>query len=315
MGKYTNQALALLLLIQILLIAFLYWPRPQTAAPGITFLEEISAEAIQRLEISDDQQNTISLSRKQANWVITSHDDIPAESAKIETLLTKLTALESSRLVTRTESSHLRLKVGPAFIRKISLSLASGASRTLYLGTSPSYKTVHVRQEGDNNVYLARDLSSWEAPADLPYWWRTAYLDVDPQTLTTVTLKNSVTDIQLEKKGEEWFLAGMASDRQIDPDALNEFLVSVSRLTVSEYLTKTESNEPFEPAITLLLGTATDTVTVTIGPEDEETKTRILTSSTSPFQARTPSHEVEMFQAIEAKDFLQDIENGENSMQ
>ncbi|MGW8251680.1 MAG: DUF4340 domain-containing protein, partial [Anaerolineales bacterium] len=118
----TQRILAVILGLQIVLIAVVFWPRGGAVQAGGALLESFDPSQVARISIEDADGNCTSLAKSGQGWVLPEADDYPADSTKIETLLQNLAAVHTDRLVTRTEASHKRLGVAPDdFQRRITL--------------------------------------------------------------------------------------------------------------------------------------------------------------------------------------------------
>lgn len=292
-----NTALFVLLLLQVLVIGYLYWPGKNAAPPENIFFPGIAADQVSRLEMTDDKKNALVLTKGETGWLISSRGDIPADPEKVNAALKKLVGLKSDRLVTRTTSSHQRFKVGSEYRQKVSLTLPDDRVSTLLLGTEPNHKSIHVRGEDDPNVYLVTGLSSWELSMDPASWWQTLYVDMAREKIEALTITNANGTISLSQNKEgKWEVAGHP-DYRLDAEGVQALVDKVRRISISEYLGK-EAQGKYgltKPAATLLLKTATEAVEVAVGAAEAETATQVIKSSGSPFYVRTGQHSIEPF--------------------
>jgi hypothetical protein len=128
-----NQVLSLVLVIQIALAAVIFWPRSTAsgAAAG-PLLENFNADQVISLTITDTDSNHVTLTKGAQGWALPEADDYPADGQKISELLNKIEGVRTNRLVTRTESSHQRLKVDENdFVRLVEVQLADGTTHRL----------------------------------------------------------------------------------------------------------------------------------------------------------------------------------------
>lgn len=306
MGK-RNIALFFLLLLQVVIIGYIYRPGQDTIQPTIHFFEGIAPEQVMGFTIVEKGSQSIKFNKEQQNWVISSKDNIPAEQEKVTTLITKLTNLQSSRLVTKTKSSHDRLKVGKNFNKKITIHMKDGDDRILYLGTAPSYKTLHVRADNDNRVYLVKDFSSWETPVEASSWWKNQYVDIDSENLTELSLTNSHGSFTIQKDSDgKWQLIGAKNEDKVNETALLDFLDVASRISVSNYLGKEEKDEYGlkKPSTEIKLKSSQESIRIIIGTEDKESGSYVTKSSSSPFYVQVSKYSVTPLIDRKAKDLL-----------
>lgn len=284
-----NMGLWLLLAVQIGLVAFMFRTVEKPASGNGPVIKDFKADQVTAVTITDEKGPFISLVKVADHWVIgpvtVGRPALPVNQEKLTALLAKLAALQRDRLVTRTPASHNRLKVGQLFGRRLTLTTPQGDT-TILLGSAPNYKNIHVRLEAENEVYLARDLSAFEAPVEKSAWWRTAYLQVAPETITALTLHNPKGTVSLAKDAAgAWQLAGQPADRQLPAEALQTFLADLCTLTILGY--QEEAARPVwdKPIATLTLTTTSETITLEVGPKDAAKDEYPVQSSASPFVA------------------------------
>lgn len=299
MTRKTIFFLLLLLILQAGLIAFFYWPGTRETQPVINLFNELAAANVARFTVTDSDGETILLDKDDTgNWQVTSGSigPYPAASEKIIPLLDTLTSLQSNRMVTRTTSSHIRLQVADElFFKKITLTNQKGESQTLFIGSSADRQAVHVRQETAKEVYIARDISTWQLETDIASWWQRNFVQIDDDTIEEISLTNDhghFTLTKVEKKG--WILAGH-EEIVLDQTAVQDFLQQASRITLERYLGKKDDTLPVKKVqATLTLTTNTETLAIKIEPAQGEDD-HLVTSTSSPYQVAVNAYTVVPF--------------------
>lgn len=317
-----NKILALLLAVQIIIIIFVYAGGTDYSQPQIELLPGISNEQVNKLVITDDEKQTATLVKGEEGWYLAQAEtpvgkdkkgrtikstdvfQYPVDQEKANTLAEKLAGLQSSRLVTRTESSHDRLQVGEkSFNRKIEISTVDAASEEVILGVAPNYKTIHVRQGDGESVYLVKDLALWEAPGDAVSWWPNNYVEFAADAIKKIDLGNNNGGFALEKDDEgKWRLAG--NDADLKAEALTEFIDRVKDISLVDFVTDDKQKELGKPAAVLTVHTQEKKINITIWPKDEETGDHVVKSSASALYARVGAYEVEHLIKKKKTDFL-----------
>jgi hypothetical protein len=286
-------ALLLLLLLQVVIIAVINRPGRDSGPAAVTFLDSITPEQITGMSITDPDGQVTTLNKNEQGWAITSADGLPVDPQKIEKALTKLTSMASDHLVTRTPASHNRFRVGAKrFNQQVTIILADTTKKTLYLGTAPSYKSVHVRADGDDQVYLVNDFSTWQVPLEASGWWQSRYVDLDEETLVEARLVNSHGELVLRKDQDKgWQLDQVPAGRELDGSKVQELINKMDRIILSEYLGRDEKDEYglVAPLATLTLVGKDEKVVLAVGTQDRENKTYVVKSSASPFYVRASS--------------------------
>jgi hypothetical protein len=307
-----QRSLAALLVLQLVLIAVLFWPHAVSGEAG-ALLTDINSEAVASLTITDDQGKQVTLARQGEGWVLASGGDYPAKGEDIEGVLHQLLAIDRSRLVTRTAASHDRLQVaGDNFVRRIVLTLQDGATRTLYLGVSGGPLTAHVRLEGEDDVFLTNDLTAYDVQATAINWVDPIYLSLVRDDIQSMVLDNPNGRLVFEKSDAgDWTLADLGPDESFNFSSLSTLLSRISALRLDSPVGTEESPEYglAEPQATVELTVTEDdsasrAVSVRIGTQAED-GTYYVQSSESDYIVKMADFTVEDFITHTRQDFLQ----------
>ena len=293
------------LVVQIVIIAFVYRPGKDVVSPGNDFFAGMSMDEVRQVRITDNEMKTISLTQAGDSWTV-GKEGYPGDSQKIESILAKLVNLRSTRLVTRTKSSHNRLKIADGiFSRRVELHTADSSGHVLYFGASPNHKTIHVRLEGEDEVYLVKDISEWELQTDVDSWWQTKIVNIPDTDLTAVSLQNSSGSFSLQKDDAgTWRLEG--DETELSSTAVQEFLDKAGHIRLTTYLGR-EAKEEYglsEPEAELTLTTGDKTVRLQIGPLNEEENDHVVKADTLEFYVRTATYVLKPLLDWKQEDFI-----------
>ena len=314
--KRHQQILAGVLLVQLVLIAVVFWPRTVASGSGERAFPDLKTEDVVALRIADSDGNSVYLRRSGDGWVLPDAEDYPANASTITSLLDKVVGLTSDRLVTRTEASHQRLQVGKDnFVRRLTLELADGSAQILYLGTTPQYTTTHFRVEGQDETYLTSALTSWEVSALPASWIQVGYLSVPVDSLLQVTLENaqgSLTFLPVEAAaGEEgtaareWTLADLNAGETADSAAIRSVISQAASVAVNKPLGKTElpAYGMASPNAVVTLKTADQVITLTIGAQTASGN-YVVKGSNSEYFVETTAYTIERLVTSARADFI-----------
>lgn len=180
-----NRILSAILALQLVLVAALYWPRSSGPVSAGALLAPMAGAALRRISIEGGEAQSVTLSRDadSAQWQLAS--GLPADSAKVATLLDALTERDSGFAIADSAGAAARFQLGDeAFERRIRLANAD-TERAVYLGSSPSFRKIHARREGESAVYVL-ELNSYDAPTTENDWLDRSLLavrDIDALTL------------------------------------------------------------------------------------------------------------------------------------
>ncbi len=307
--KKHNQILTALLVVQIILVLVVLWPRASASGGELApLLGEIELGDIISLTVEDNNGERITLNKETGSWVLPDADNYPAVDDTVNALLEKLVAVKTDRLVTRTASSHQRLQVaGDDFVRQIDLETAAGETYTLFLGSSPSQGATHVRLAGRDEAYLAGDLSSWEVNATANNWVDTSYLSIPQDSISKITLQNGNGEWNLSKDAEgNWLVAEMAEGEELETSTVNTIVSRVSTLSMLRPLGLEETPVYMmdEPSAEVTIETVEKTVTLVVGAMFTEDNSYIVKSSESPYYVRVAEFSVKNLVEQTHEDFV-----------
>ena len=212
--------LSAVLVIQLILVAVLYWPRlTAREAPG-ALVDTLAREEISRITIEGDD-DAVTLSRDDDGWILAS--GLPADTDRVTTLLGALLATDPGFAIADSSAAAARFEVADDdFERRIELA-GDGASAVVYLGTSPSFRKIHARRDGDSAVYVI-ELNSFDAPTGAGEWLDRTLLAA--RDLTAIGLYG--VDYELEDEGWQ-----RADGEAVDAGAMEELLQVLASLRVS----------------------------------------------------------------------------------
>lgn len=283
--KRTQLILAILLTVQIILSAVVFWPRPTTAG-GAALFPDLNVADITALTL-ENSSGTLTLRSVDGAWVLPDAGNYPALADTIMPVLEKLTQLNTAQLVARTAVAHQQLQVAADdYALKLTFETAAGA-QTLYLGTSAGAGATHVRVDGQADVYLAQNLNIWDLSPDAAAWIDTGYVNVPANSITQVTVQNAQGEVTLVRDEQAlWRLPGADLNQIPDQSKISEMLTRLAALTITAPLgTQTVPEYGLEhPTAVITLTTPDNTITLTVGAKDEQGY--VVSSSESPYYVR-----------------------------
>ncbi|MBN1315387.1 MAG: DUF4340 domain-containing protein [Anaerolineales bacterium] len=296
--KKHNQILAAVLAIQIILIVVVFWPSaPAAGGEDTLILGEIGIDDIQGLTIEDADGNQIELLKSGGNWVLPKSADFIAKQETVTDFLDKLVLINTGRLVTRTDSSHKRLQVSEEdFVRKIKVETSSGETKTLYVGSSPSYGAVHVRLAGQNETYLTSEITSWETNATVSSWIDTGYLRLEKDDVVGITLQNGSGELVFTKDSEgNWSMEGLGEDGELNTSNVSSLATRVTTVNMLKPLGTVEEDYYHidEPQAVVQIQTADKTITLKVGIKFSEDNSYVVKSSESPYYVLVNEYSVQ----------------------
>jgi hypothetical protein len=238
-------------------------------------------------------------------------DDYPVDGDKVSSLLDKIESLQTDRQVTRTESSHQRLKVAQDdFERLIELQLADGDRYELYVGSSPRASATHVRTGDRSETYLTGELASYEADASAARWIDTIYYTVPQTTTVALTLKNENGEFEFERvEGNEWTMKGLVGDEKFNQVPFNSLLGQITSLRLADPIGLEEEDwfELDQSQFVVTLKTEDDQAyTLRVGAKDDgENNYYVAKWSESPYHVWLAEYVITNYLDKTRDDFLE----------
>ncbi len=311
-----NTILIIVLVVQLALTALVFWPK-STVQAGTPLLADFAADEVVKLTIHDDNENMIVLAKSNEDWVLPEADNFPVQADNVSTLLEKLEGIKGNRLVTQTEASHNRLKVGENdFNRLVEIELTDGTRHNVYVGSSGGTGATHIRISTQPEVYLA-DINTFEVNAQASSWVDTLYFNIPSENVVAVTLENENGTFDFIKNGETWTMTSLTDDEIFNETSLTGMLTSVTSVQMAAPLgTEEEPTYGFDnPLATVSLAyteaDSSKTASIKIGSKTED-NTYILKSSESPYYITVAEFTGNSLVDKNRDDFLQDPP-GENA--
>lgn len=309
--KRRNQILAGLLGAQILLIVLVFLPRllPSQNQSG-PLLGSLQASDIVKMTVSDKDGKTLTLAKQGSDWTLPDFENYTAQSDQVTQFLNKLIGIKTDVLATSTASSLKRLQVADDdFVRKIDLQGADGTTHTLYLGTASGGGANHVRLGGQDNVYVARGINSFEAATDVNGWINPTYLSVPQSNILSASIENAQGKFEFANDANVWTMKNLPGGAQFNQQELITLLARLGSLNMQSPLGKTAKPEygldkPSATVTAMVSDTnATKTYMLKIGAKDSEGNYPVI-SSDSTWYVKVPAASVEPFINAKMETFL-----------
>lgn len=293
----TQRILAALLALQVILSVVLLRPRRISDSAGEKLLAGVAADDVTTVIIDGRESGTVELHKIDGSWTLPAVDDYPASDTRVKDALTKLVAIDTKRLITRTASSQKRLQVSAEeYVRRIEIKTSAGSSYVLLLGSSPSYGATHVRLASKDETYLAGDISSWEFGTTTTSWVDTAYVSVPEEQISSVTIKNALGQVTLNHDAAgSWALADLAGGETQNDEAVKTAVMRASSVTLQAPLGKTKKPEyGLDNPLTVVTIQRKDgdPLSLTVGAQDATDRSYVVQASSSPYFVRVAEYAV-----------------------
>jgi hypothetical protein len=310
----TQRILAAVIILQVAIGVIIYWPHTSVSSQGAPLFEGLSQDQVTSL-ILEGADGTVSVFQKQPDntWLLPAADNFPADATKITELLDKVFKIRNGRLVAQTESSLQRLQVADdKFASKITMGMADGTTKILYVGSSTGEGATHVRLGDQDIVYLTDQLTSYDTDAAVNNWVDVVYLKLTYADINYLTYTNSsgTVEFQMDADGT-WSMSGLTGDQVFNPNNLSSMLNRLTLVNLLEPL-GTENKPEYgmdNPAATILVrthnaDTGDQEITLTVGAKITDKGAYVLKSSTSPYYVLISDYNMDSFVTRTLYDYL-----------
>lgn len=292
----THKILVALLLVQLVLFSVLNMEGPSMQADAKQDLL-MQLDDVDKITITGERGSVV-LRKQREGWIL-GGSYFPADQGNVEALLIKLGAMKHGLPVTTTKEAVERFKVAEDhFERRIVLSQDNADVATLYLGTSPGARRIHLRKAGSDAVY-AVTFGLYDASEDRNAWIDKQLLRLDAEAITALHVDGvTYTRRAWESNGTieriHW-----EADRPGTPDAqkLSALGEKIAALHIATMTDLTEISAP-------LLRVGADlndsrSITYTFGKPDDNATTAYYFKSSARAEVFTlPAAEAEAIVAL-----------------
>jgi len=290
-----------LLLVQVVLILTLRSPFSGASAgyetrPLLPVLEAITPT---RLEILGKDDESILLVRQDGVWKIEDLSGFPADGRKVDDMLGQLRDVRVRRPVVSSGRYHDAFKVAADENEARIRLWADGQDDPdvdLILGSSPNFRTSHVRLADEDEVYEASGLSPYDMRPTANTWIEREFVEADPTLVSSLILTNPSGSFELVRGAGGWRVVSPEGQAELtlDPDKVDSFVRSVTSLRLSDAAGPVDdaAHGFTEPAATLVLrlgqtAAGSEEITLRIGGQPEENESeRYITREGFGFTGR-----------------------------
>lgn len=279
-----SRSIKLLLLLVVLQAGLVAWVHLEGDAPdpfkADTALVAVDVDSADILTIEQPGERLLRLKRKDEQWVLPDKGDFPVVPAKFAQFRDKLLGAKRSWPVGQTMVAARQFKVTlDAFERRVRFLKGEKVLGDVYLGSSPGFRKVHARLDGDEHTY-AIDFNAFDAPADPAQWYDTETLKTPVEDIARIDLGA----FALKAQDGGFQVEGLRENEQTDVEAVQEMVQRVSEVAFTDVLgddgrARFEAGKPVV-RYTVELKEGSPIVNAVVAPE--ESSRYILKSSAQP---------------------------------
>ena len=247
-------------------------------------------DQVDGLHIEGDAKSLL-LEKREGRWQLPENGGFPADQDNVKRLLDKLTGLEKGWPVATSSGAARRFKVAEdEFQRKLVLLADDESLAELYVGTSPGFRKVHVRPEGEDAVYGV-SFNTWEANAKADDWIDKEILKLDESKVAQVEMPDYV----LHKTGESVQIAGLTDQEKSNAEEISSLLSKLTGLRIQSLLGSEEKPEYKQdtPELEIKIArTDADPLTYRFSKPEEDSNYYVLKRSDLEYYFKIPEFSV-----------------------
>lgn len=307
-----NQLLSVLLIIQVALVAFFFWPNKNSNAAVGALITGVKGADITDVKIQDDKK-TVHLAKADGKWVLPDNGNYPVNEVQVSDFISKVLKIDTSRLVANTASSYKRLKVDDKdFVRRVDLKTSDGKTQTVLIGTSPNVRATNVRTADKSAVYLTGSVTGTDINTDLASWVNATYFSANEPDIKAIAFTNAKGKFDFTRTiTGTWTLAGLAKGEQFNQNNFSTRLTRLTSVSMTEPLGKEAKPEYglSKPSATITVtvqpsGTTPTKTIFVVGAKDTTSNSYVVKSSASEYYVRVASFSLDSFVDDDRTQFL-----------
>lgn len=189
-------------------------------------------KTVNRIQIDGSDNAEVILNKQDDQWRLPALHDFPADQGNVKRLMERLATLEKSLPVATSKGAAERFKVAEnAFERKLTLLQDDKPQATLYVGTSPAFRKVHVRLPGENDIRSVA-FNTYEVGVKPEDWIDKAILTHKVEDIQRVALPG----FSIERQDKKLVVSGLTEDEETVSDEAKRLLDRIAGLNIRTVL-------------------------------------------------------------------------------
>lgn len=188
-------------------------------------LVSLNFDIVDKFVISSNEKEAVELNKKDDIWSLSKYFDFPADSKKIKDFFSEIKSIKQSLPAGKTLIGAKQFSVTKEkFEKKIDFYSSGKLLKTVYIGSSPSFKKVHMRVESENNTYVAT-FASYEYRAKEESW-----LDRESYKVSKNLIKNfqmGKIKLAFSEKSKSFVLEGLKLSEETNNAKASQIINSI----------------------------------------------------------------------------------------
>jgi hypothetical protein len=235
----TNTVLTVVFVVQAALAAVSWWPTGAGKTDATAFLDmlkgDITEITVVGFKSEDETKDPVTLRKSGDKWVVSTAGNYPADGDKADELVQSLVDLTVRRPVATQALSQKSLKVAEnSFGKKVTVS-TSAKTVTFYAGAAAANQ-LHLRREGEDEVFAARGLSEWGIRDTVTSFIDTTYLETEDANIDSLTVVNAAGTFQFHKDAGAWNWSELPEGESLNAEKIDQLTKKLTKVRLSEPL-------------------------------------------------------------------------------
>ena len=227
--------LSLLLIIQIGLVV---WFRSRSdnlsAYDSGQPLLSLDISGVDRVAIEEKGKEPLVMARQNGGWVLPAAQRFPVSPTRFREFTEKLLGAKPSWPVGRTKVAAKQLKVSDdTFERRIRFFKDDEEVGVVFLGSSPAFRKVHARLEGDGIIY-SLNFNVYEARTNPADWYDRSLLNLSREEVARIDM--GAYAVKQDTKG--FIVEGLAQDEKTDEEGMRKLVSGITSIGFEDVLGK-----------------------------------------------------------------------------
>ncbi|MCC6219649.1 MAG: DUF4340 domain-containing protein [Deltaproteobacteria bacterium] len=298
--------LGIILAIQVILIVFMHLGGDELATyvanqPLMAFNDKI----VDRIVIEEKEKSPLIIAKGENGWLLPENHDFPIEKTKLDGILNSINQIKRPYAVGNTELAAKKLRVASDdFEKKVVFYQKEQPVGSLFMGTSPVYKKVHVRVNEEAEIFEV-PFDSYALNADKSNWQDNAYLHLDKESIAKLSLNGFVLE---RKEGAAFAVSKLSENESTRSDKANELLEKVSNISFSDVIGKEPKPEhkDYQEVLSYTVGLKSEkTREYKFRAKDKEATDYVLKISDDPYYFEVKKYVVEDLEKAKREDLIE----------
>ncbi|MBC62169.1 MAG: hypothetical protein CMP11_06895 [Zetaproteobacteria bacterium] len=223
--------LSIILVFQLGLTWFFQNKPSQTAVYQKTAtLVDVNFDNINKINVTDNENKEIILYKDKGTWKLPDSDNFPVSQEKIDGLIKKIAGFKRPRPVGTSEIAAKQFSVSDdKFERKIDLFENDKKITTIFLGTSPGFRKVHLRLASEELTYSV-EFNTYDVPTKDQDWFEKDLLVFDKKDIESVKFEK----FNVLNQDGNYILEGLKQNEETKTETLSNLISSISNLSFSD---------------------------------------------------------------------------------